>query len=55
MANVGNEMDTRDFEPNLKGTPWARKILFLSSVFNKFLKRYLLCGFVYISDFFSAK
>ena len=65
MANRGKEIDIRNFESNLTSTPWAKKMMinfsFLSNhcVFYyfchrfsiSFLKRHLLCGFVYISDF----
>ena len=65
MANRGKEFDVTNFESNLTSTPWAKKMMinfsFLSNrcVFYsfchwfpiKFLKRYLGCGFVYISVF----
>jgi len=65
MANRGKEIDIRNFESNLTSTPWAKKMTINfsfsldRSVFYsfchwfsiKFLKRYFVCGFVYISDF----
>ena len=70
MANKGKEIDIRNFESNLTSTPWAKKMTINfsfpldRSVFYsfchqdwfsiKFLKRYLVCGFVYISDDFLA-
>ena len=68
MANRGKEIDIRNFESSLTSTPWAKKMMinfsFLSNrcVFDscchwfsiKFLKRYLVCGFVHISIHFFA-
>ena len=57
------QINVRDFESKLTSTPWAKKMINFSFLSNrcvfysfchwfsiKFLKRYLVCGFVYICD-----
>ena len=68
MANRRKEIDIRNFESNLTSTPWAKKMMvnfsflsnhcilvFLSSVFNKFLKTASLVWFCLYIRLFSAK
>ena len=69
MVNRGKEIDIINFESNITSTLWAKKMMINFSLLSdrcvfysccrwfsiKFLKRCLVCGFLFYVQFFSAK